>query len=356
MRESIKNIIPYSPGTPVSELEIQLGKPIVKLFANESLWGPAPTVLNYLKNCTNEFLFYPDGGAGQLKKSLAEYWHLNIDNFCVGNGTDEIIFMLANAFLNPNDEIVIPTPTFSEYATAVQVAGGKINYIPQPYLSFNLKEIANSIHENTKMIFLCNPNNPTGTFFTSQDISDFLLKIPADTLVVLDEAYCHYANSPMFPSAGTLLKQFKNLIVLRTFSKVYSLAALRIGYAVADAALILNLEKVRQPFNANTIAQKAAVFALMDEQYKDKVVRETIAERTWLTEQLLELDLNVLPSQANFILVQIEAKASMVTEKLLQDGILVRHTGSFNLPDWLRITIGPHPFMEQLVASLKNIL
>ena len=356
MRENIKSITPYNPGTPISELEKQIGKPIVRLYANESLWGPSPAVMNFLKNCQVELLFYPDGGAVLLKEALAAHWHLNIENFCVGNGTDEIIFMLANAFLNPNDEVVIPTPTFSEYATAVQVAGGKINYAPQPYLSFNLKEVIKSVNERTKMVFLCNPNNPTGTFFTHQDISDFLLAVPAETLVVLDEAYCHYANSPMFPSAGTLLKQFPNLIVLRTFSKVYSLAALRIGYAVANPLLISILGKVRQPFNANAVAQKAAVLALGEENYKEKVVRETIAERTWLTEQLLELDLKVLPSQSNFLLVQIEAGAASVADKLLADGILVRNTGSFGLPDWLRISVGPHTYMEQLVASLKGIL
>ena len=356
MRETIKTLSPYNPGTPISELEKQIGKPIIKLFANESLWGPSPAVWNYLKNCAEEILFYPDGGAVQLKEALSEYWHLNIEHFCVGNGTDEIIFMLTNAFLNPDDEVVIPTPTFSEYATAVQVAGGKINYAPQPYLSFNLKELLKSVNEHTRMVFLCNPNNPTGTFFTHQDISEFLLAAPAETLVILDEAYCHYANSPLFPSSGILLKQFPNLIVLRTFSKVYSLAALRIGYAVAEPSLILNLEKVRQPFNSNAVAQKAAVLALRDEQYKEKVVRETIAERTWLTAQLLELDLNVLPSQSNFLLVQIESNASLVADKLLQEGILIRHAGSFGLSDWLRISVGPHAYMEQLVASLKNIL
>jgi len=356
MRDSIKDLVPYNPGASISDLEKKIGKPIVKLSANESLWGPSPAVVDFFKDCGQYLLAYPDGGAVELKDALAQYWHLNKENFCVGNGTDEIIFMLGQTFLNPNDEVIIPTPTFSEYAASAKIAGAKITYVPQPYLSFNLKEIIKAVTERTKMVFLCNPNNPTGTFFTQQDILEFMLKVPASTLVILDEAYFHYANSPLFPTSGALLKQFPNLLVLRTFSKVYCLAALRIGYAAADPALITELEKVRQPFNANAIAQRAAFLALADEAYKDKVVRETIAERTWLTNQLLELDLNVLPSQANFILVQSEADAAGLAEKLLTEGLQVRPAGSFGLPDWLRISVAPHPYMEQLVAALRKSL
>lgn len=356
MRSSIQNLIPYDPGITLEQLEKKLGKPIIKLSANESLWGPSPLVKEVLPTVFANLNYYPDGAASELKESLASAWNLAVNNFCLGNGADEIIFLLATAFLNPHDEVVIPEPTFSSYSSSVTIAGGKIISVTQSNLIFNLSEIAQTVHEGTKMVFLCNPNNPTGTFFTHQELEDFLKKVPQETLVILDEAYCHYATDAQFPRSQELLKKYRNLVILRTFSKVYSLAALRIGYAVADAQIVRELEKVRQPYNVNIPAQLAAVKAFKDEAYLQKVISETVRERKWLTEKLLQRGLTVLPSQSNFLLVHID-QAAQVGEKLLQeDGILIRNTSSFGLPDWLRITIAPHHYMEQFISCLDKIL
>jgi histidinol-phosphate aminotransferase len=187
MRNSIQDLIPYDPGMTIEQLEQEVGKTIIKLSANESLWGPAPSVRNALQNSFAQLKFYPDGVAEELKKALCKLWALPAENFCLGNGADEIIQMLATAFLNPGDEVVIPTPTFSSYDFSVTVVGGKVTFVPQMELTFKLEEIAAYIHPGVKMVFLCNPNNPTGTFFSHTNLELFLQKVPPKTLVVLTE-------------------------------------------------------------------------------------------------------------------------------------------------------------------------
>ncbi len=357
MRDSISKIIPYDPGKSVDTLEKEINKPIIRFHANESLWGPAPAVLNFLQEAIKNIMYYPDGGAQELKDSLSEYWGFEKNRFCIGNGTDEIIMMLAAAFLNPGDEALIPIPTFSQYATAVTIAGGYNKFVEQPYSSFKLEEILSQASENTKLVFLCNPNNPTGTIFTHTDLESFLEKLSPETLVILDEAYCQYANDPDFPRSEKLLAKYDNMMVMRTFSKVYSLAALRVGYAVACPKIIEKLEKVRQPFNVGMLAQGAASIAIKEVEYTNNVIKETIKERDWLSKQLAKLDLLVLPSQTNYLLVQFKTKsAATVAEKLLQEGILVRTMASFNLPDWLRISVGKRSSMEKLISVLEDIL
>ncbi|MGI6588261.1 MAG: histidinol-phosphate transaminase [Peptococcia bacterium] len=355
MRSSIQNLVPYDAGMTHEQLEDKLGKKIIKLAANESLWGPSLLVKEVLQTNLTKLNFYPDGAGQELKKALETIWNLPIENFCLGNGADDLIFLLATAFLNPGEEVVIPTPTFSSYTSSVTIVGGKIMLAPQKDLMFDLIDIARYLHSGVKIVFLCNPNNPTGTFFSHAELELFLEKVPTGTLVVLDEAYCHYATDTGFPRSQELLEKYPNLVILRTFSKVYSLAALRIGYAVASSEVIKELEKVRQPYNVNTLAQLAATTALQDKEYLQKVVGETVKEREWLTQELEQRGLTVLPSQANFLLVQIN-NASLISEKLLQEGILIRNTTSFGLPDWLRITLGPHEYMEQLVQCLEKCL
>ncbi len=355
MQKSIRDLVPYDPGLTLEQLEKKVGKKIIKLSANESLWGPSPLVKTALQEAFNNLNYYPDGVAAELKKALASCWNLPEENFCLGNGTDELIFLLTNAFLNPGDEVVIPTPTFSSYASSVKIVGGKVKPIPQEKLSFKLTEIAEAIHTGVKMVFLCNPNNPTGTFFKHGELEVFLKKVAPETLVILDEAYCQYATDPQFPVARELVNKYPNLIVLRTFSKVYGLAALRVGYAVAHKDVITELEKVRQPYNVNIPAQIAALAAWQDEVYRQKVVKETVEERVWVTETLQQKGLKVLPSQSNFLLVQ-HHDAELIEERLLQEGFLIRHTASFGLPDWFRITIAPHQEMKLFMDSLERVL
>ena len=355
MRSSIQDLIPYDPGMTIEQLEQKVGKKIIKLSSNESLRGPPPSVRDALQNSITQLKFYPDGAAQELKKALSKLWALPVESFCLGNGADEVIQMLATAFLNPGDEVVIPTPTFSSYSSSVTIVGGKAIFLPQKELVFKLEEIAKVLHPKVKIVFLCNPNNPTGTIFSHTNLELFLEKVPVETLVVLDEAYCQYATEPNFPRSPELLKKYPNLIILRTFSKVYSLAALRVGYAVAAKEVIRELEKIRQPYNVNTLAQMMATTALQDEEYIQNVIGETVQEREWLTKELSQRGLTVLPSQANFLLVKVN-NAAVVCEKLLQEGILVRNTASFGLPEWFRITLGQHELVEQFLKSIDMIL
>lgn len=355
MQKTIRNLTPYDPGLTTEQLAQKIGKRIIKLSANESLWGPTPKVYDALQQSCPLLNYYPDGAAQELKNLLAAGWHLSEEHFCLGNGADELIFLLANTFLNPGDEVVIPVPTFSSYASATQIVGGVARFIPQQELTFQLTEIAQAVHSKTKMVFLCNPNNPTGTYFTQKDLELFLEKIPAQTLVILDEAYCQYATNEDFPAAKGLIERYPNLLVLRTFSKVYGLASLRIGYAVAAPKLIKELEKVRLPYNINTIAQFAAAIAWQDEEYLHKVIQETVREREKVIAQLCGLGFNVLPSQANFLLAQ-HKETELIVELLLKDGLLVRHTASFGIPDGFRITIGPATLMQDFFDTLTKIM
>lgn len=299
-----------------------MGKRLTVLSTNESLWGPSPAVIETLKGCLTKIGTYPDGGAGDLKDALSLFWGFKPGNFCLGNGADELILMIPAAFLDPGEEVLIPTPTFSTYETATVIAGGTCRLVPQPQLSLDLDSIASAVTEKTRIIFLCNPNNPTGTSFKHEELRRFMDRISdlndsGRILVILDEAYCHFANDPDFPRSSELLDLYGNLIVLRTFSKVFSLASLRIGYAVGPEKLIQTLEKVRLPFNANLLAQAAAVAALGDETYTQRVAAENIAERNWLSAKLSMLGCEVLPSQTNFILVKTK-KDALQTVKALQ--------------------------------------
>lgn len=355
MRSAIQGLVPYNPGPARDKLEKEIGKKLTILSTNESLWGPAPAVLEALRGCLEKTGTYPDGGAGSLKSALCSLWGLKKGNFCLGNGADELIFMLPAAFLDPGEEVLIPTPTFSEYEAAATITGAVYRMVPHPQLAFNLDTIASAVTAKTKMIFLCNPNNPTGTSFKHAEICRFMERIPKHILVILDEAYCHFANDPDFPRSSELLGLYKNMLVLRTFSKVFSLASLRIGYAVGAEALIRELEKIRQPFNANLFAQAAATAALADDNHTQRVIAETIAEREWLTAKLTALGCEVIPSQSNFLLVKT-VKDALETVKVLQnEGIQVRGAASFGLPQWIRITVAPHPVMENFYNTFKMI-
>lgn len=355
LRSKLAGLVPYNPGKSLEELEKLTGQKIVRLSSNESLWGPSPLALDALKHNLDKINLYPDGAAQELKKALASLWGLDAACFCLGNGADEVIFMLAASLLDPGEEAVIPVPTFSQFEVAVTSAGGNCRFLPQPDLTFDLKDIAAGLTDKTRMVFLCNPNNPTGTSFTHRELQEFLQQVPQDIVVVLDEAYCHFAADPSFPRSAELLQKHRNLVVLRTFSKVYGLATLRIGYGAADPAIIRQMEKIRLPFNTGILQQTAALAALADESFIRQVVKETVRERCWLQEELRSLGYQTLPSHANFILFKPQTDAAQLAENLLQKGFLLRHTGSFGLPDWIRVTIGPQPLMTKLAETLQGL-
>ncbi|HHX97079.1 MAG TPA: histidinol-phosphate transaminase [Clostridia bacterium] len=355
MRSKIDNLVPYDPGLTLEQLEKKLGKPILKLASNESLWGPTPKLKAYLQNNLERLNFYPDGTGGKLKNILAEFWGLSSSNLCLGNGADELIFMLTAAFLDPCEKVIIPTPTFSSYGIAVTIVGGQIIEVPQKNLAIKLDSLVPFLTPEIKMIFLCNPNNPTGTYFSEKELENFLKKVGEETLIILDEAYIDYVQAENFPCSRKLVKKYPNLVILRTFSKAYGLAGLRVGYAVSATKTIRQLEKVRPPYNVNTLAQEAAYVAFQDKKYLTRVIKETCEEREYLIRELTPKGLRVLSSQTNFILINIK-NSPVVWEKLKKEGILVRKMTSFGLEDWLRITVPPRKFREQLLICLEKCL
>ena len=331
LREDLADLPPYAAG--------KLKPGAIKLASNENPWGPSPLALEAIKAHLDRSHIYPDGGAQALKSALATHWNLSESQFTVGNGSDEVLSLLAGAYIRPSDNALIANHTFSEYQFSVRLFGGTLKKVPLTDYTFDLEAFSQAVDDKTRMVFLCNPNNPTGTYFRHEALERFLKKLSPEVLVVLDEAYAHYADAPDFPRSKQLLAQFPNLVVLRTFSKVYGLAALRVGYAVSSPAIARDLSVVRQPFNVGSLSQAAAQAALGDEEFLRHSLETNRSERDRLTRELGR-SLRVLPSQANFVAVHVKTDAAVVFQALAEAGVTIRPLASFGLPDWVRITVG----------------
>lgn len=355
-RKEIRKIRTYIPGKPIDEVQKEIGlKDVIKLASNENVLGPPGSVKEELRNNIGDINRYPDGSCYDLIKKLSERLKVKGENLLIGNGSDEILVMIALAFLNKSDEVIISEGTFSEYEFASQIMGAKIIKIPLKNYAYNLKRMLQEINKNTKIIFLANPNNPTGTIFHSDELISLLDKTKNKILVVLDEAYYDYVISRNYPDSLALLKKYKNLIVLRTFSKAYSLAGLRIGYAVSSSKIIRSLYKVRQPFNVNTLAQKAAVASLenMSHIRKSKSINEE--GKKYLYEELSKLGLNYINTESNFIFINLNVNADEVFNKLLRMGIIIRPMAFFGFPKSIRVTIGTRKENKKFIDAVRKL-
>ena len=300
--EHIKTIKPYVPGKPVEELERELGiTDSVKLASNENPAGPSPLAVEALRNNLDDLNRYPDGSCYYLRNTLSEKLRVNPDNLIFGNGSNEIIELAVRTFLAPGYEAIMAHPSFVVYSTIVQAAGGRNVIVPLKDYCHDLDEMASKISDSTKIIFIANPNNPTGTINTKTEFDSFMEKVPNGILLVVDEAYYEYVMSPDYTDSMKYLEQGRDILILRTFSKIYGLAGLRIGYGISQSAINTEMNKIRQPFNINSLAQKAAIAALSDKKHLEKTVGINEEGKKYLYRELAELKLGYMPTEANFI-------------------------------------------------------
>lgn len=348
----------YEPGKPIEYVARELGldpATIIKLASNENPFGPSPRAVAAAKVALEQGELYPDGGCYALREKLAERWGLDADQFVIGNGSNEIIELLGHAFLGPGDEVVMGAPAFVVYKLVTLLFGAKPVEVPLVNHRHDLAAIAAAITPRTKLVFVCSPNNPTGTANTEAELLAFARALPEHVIGVFDEAYAEYVEGA--PDLRPLLAEGRKIVGLRTFSKIYGLASLRIGYGYGSPELIALLNRVRQPFNANAIAQAAAIGALEDREFAEKCARENRAGLRQLEEGLRRLGLEYVPSVGNFVLVKV-GEGMRVFEALQRAGVIVRPMKPYAMPEWVRVTVGTRDqnerFVEELAALCKG--
>lgn len=347
----------YQPGKPIDEVKRELGlTEVIKLASNENPYGCSPKVKAALADHFEHFAIYPDGGSVLLRDKLAAFLGVDPDQLIFGNGSDEIILMIARAYLSEGTNTVMATPTFSQYRSNAIVEGAEMIEVPLRDGVHDLEAMAEAINERTRVVWVCNPNNPSGTYVTEAQLLAFLAKVPRDVLVVLDEAYYEYVVAEDYPQTIPLLKQYPNLIILRTFSKIYGLAALRIGYGVAHPDVIGHLQHVREPFNTNTLAQIAAMAALDDQEFIRNCREQNRRNMKRMTDKFEELGLHYYPSQTNFVLVDMKEDSDLVFRKLLKQGLIVRSGNALGFPGYQRITVGTEEQTKKLLAAVEALV
>ena len=348
----IASLVPYVPGKPIEELQREMGLPrAIKLASNENPIGPSLKALAVLAETASTLHRYPDGGAFRLRGALAHRWKVTPDQVILGNGSDELLGLLARAFLSPGDEAVMAEQTFVIYKMEVQAAHGVVVEVPQKHWHHDLPAMAAAITDKTRLLFVCNPNNPTGTIATKTEVAALMARVPDHVVVVFDEAYYEYVRHPEFPESIDYVKAGRPVIVLRTFSKIYGLAGLRIGYGMTSPEITGYLNRIRPPFNANSMAQQAALAALEDEAHVTASRSLTHSEMDKVRRGLQRLGFEALPSEANFLYFDAKKDGREVFNALLREGIIVRHIqGSM-----LRVTIGLPDENQLFLSALESV-
>jgi histidinol-phosphate aminotransferase len=328
----------------------------VKLASNENPLGPSPLALRALREALPDSHRYPDGGGYYLKRALADRLEVTPEHLILGSGCNEILDLMARCFLLPGDEVVIADPAFVIYGMLAHLQGCEKILVPLKSWTHDLEGMAKAVSSRTKMVFVGNPNNPTGTAVKPAEIEAFMQAIPEDVLVVIDEAYIEYVPQEMVPDSLGFVRQGRWVIVLRTFSKIYGLAGLRIGYGIAAPTMVELLNRARAPFNTNALAQRAALAALYDQQHIASSRKVNELGKAYLTTELGRLGLRVPPSAANFLLVDLKRDGPAVAEALLRRGVIVRPLGGRYLPTHIRVTIGTPPENERFIEALTSVL
>jgi len=357
LRKCVLKICPYVPGKPIEEVERELGiKEAIKLASNENPIGPSPKVLKAIIDYLPKINRYPDDEGFYLKKVIAKKFGVKQENIILGCGSDEIMELIVGAFVEAGKEVLFGAPSFVMYTIATQFIGGKPVAVPLKNNTYDLETMAKAVTKKTKVVFIANPNNPTGTIVTDAQVRKFLKNIRKDIVVVLDEAYAEYVESGDYPKSLKLIKEYPNCIVLRTFSKIYSLAGLRMGFGLADTRLISCLARVRPPFNTSSIAQVAAITALKETSWAKRVKAINSTEKKFLYKELDNIGLEYVKSQANFIAIKIGKNALKFSQELMKQGVIVRFLASFGLPEYIRVSIGIRKENKKFVSALKKVL
>jgi histidinol-phosphate aminotransferase len=356
-KEQLLTLTPYQPGKSIDSVkkEFNLEK-IVKLASNENPFGCSQKALAAIQENQQSLAIYPDGYATFLREAVANHYQVRPEELIFGNGSDNLIQIISRALLDPNSNTVMAVPTFSQYRHNAVIEGAKIIEVPLKNGNHDLEGMLAAIDEDTNIVWLCSPNNPSGTYIPEQELISFLEKVPQETLVVLDEAYFEYVVAEDYYESISLTKRFDNLIVLRTFSKIYGLASLRIGYGIANPNIIKALEPAREPFNVNTFGQLAAAAAINDQEFVQQC-RQTNRQGLEQYYQFCEAhNLSYYPSQGNFLLVDFKVDGDQVFQYLLQKGYIVRSGKALGFPTSVRITVGSYEENEGLLGAISQFL
>jgi len=355
-RKNIKEIVPYEPGKPIKEVERELGiKGIVKMASNENPLGPSPKALKAIRECLKDLNRYPDGGSFYLKERLAKEFGLEKKNFILGNGSNEIIELAIRTFMNEGDEVITAEPSFLIYKISVRIEGGKPVLVPLKDFAYDLPRMREAVTERTKLVFIANPNNPTGTSVGKDELEKFLNGLPEGIIVILDEAYNEFVECKDFPNSLDYLNR-GNVIILRTFSKAHGLPGLRIGFGIASTELIDLMNRTRQPFNVNSLAQAAALASLDDKAHVERIKKLVREGKEYLYKEFDSLGLFYQKSDTNFILVDIKGDGRKVFEKMLREGVIIRDMNAYGLKNFIRVTIGTRKENKKFISALKKVL
>lgn len=360
-KKVLDKIVPYEPGRPIDEVKRELGlEKVMKLASNENPYGASEKVMEAIIAAARDVNRYPDGGCFYLRKALSEKLSVPGDRIVFGNGSDELIVLALRAFVEPGDEVILSDPTFLVYKIASEISEANIITVPTRDFKYDLDGMLLKITPKTKMIFIINPENPTGSYICRAELERFIEKVPSHVVVFIDEAYYEFAKGGDFPESLPMTERTdKNIIVSRTFSKVYGLAGLRLGYTIARKDISTALNKVREPFNVNSIVQAAAIAALKDEDSYKRSVELVKAEKNKICAVLKKIDVEFVPSKTNFILINTKRDSKKIFRDLLGAGIIVREMSAWALEGFIRVSVGlpeeNDAFIEAFTKSVKSM-
>ena len=358
-RRPLRDVFPYLPGKSIASVQRELGlKSVIKLASNENPLGPAPRAMAAYRRAEKLNALYPEGTSPELRAALARFHKVEPERVIAGNGSDELIRLLCEAFVEPDDEVVVSQHGFIRFKQQAAMMGARVIEVPMTDWTHDLTLMAQAASPRTKLLFIANPNNPTGTWNTAEEVEELLASVPESVIVVLDEAYWHYAHAiPGYPkSLPELVKRHPNLVVLRTFSKAYGLAGLRVGYAVGDPELVGWLDRIRMPFNVSLPAQLACAEALKDTAFVKRAVGVNEAQRTVVARALADLGFGVGESATNFVFARAPLPGRDLFHALLKQGVIVRPLDEYGLPHHVRVSIGTPAQNKTMIAAMKAVL
>jgi histidinol-phosphate aminotransferase len=357
-RKALQEMTPYTPGKPIWEVQRELGlKEVIKLASNENPLGPSPKAIAAITQELKELHRYPDADASKLKQAIAEAYEVNPQQLIITNGGDELITLVSEAFLDAEDEVVVPEPSFSEYRFGGLLMGAVVKNVPlKSDFTYDVAAILAAVTARTKIVYLCSPNNPTGTILTKAELEHILDVLPKRVLVVMDAAYSHYTTSTDYSDGVEFVRKGYPLLVLQTFSKIFGLAGIRVGFGIAPASIIQSIVQVKEPFNVNSLAQAAAMAAIGDHEHVERSSQLVKGERLRLYDSLRLLGLDYTESMSNFILVELGVKAKSIYERLMAKGVIVRYGQIWGLPQHVRVSIGLPVENDRFIKVLQEII
>ena len=355
-KPGVEAIQPYQGGKPIEEVQRELGiTDIVKLASNENPLGPSPLAVQAIAESAAKVHLYPDGNAYYLKRELAAHIGISPDHLILGNGSNDVLQLVAEAYIAPGDEVIYAAGAFVVYSLVTKLCGATAVVVPMVNDTHDLTAMAAAVTDKTKVIFVANPNNPTGTMVTAEETAAFMAQVPENVLVVFDEAYYEYVARADYPQTLPYVLEGQNFVITRTFSKIYGLAGLRIGYGIASPVLVEILNRVRQPFNCSLVGQAAARAALKDTAYVKESQRSNADGKAFLYKAFDDMGLRYIETEGNFIMLHVEPSGAEITDALLKQGIIVRPMAGYGYPNAVRVTIGTQQENEKFIEALKVV-